>query len=200
MPEEPLTGIDEELRALLAVEPSPEFAVRVRERISREGTTVGSWLAAGAWATALAAALLAVGVGLWPSSEVSLSPPEHVAAARVPPGPAPIVEPTDGASAPSPAPNAKMAVRGRLASASPRRVASAPEPEVLVDARQTAGIQRLFELVRSGADLAPADSSALHAPIAVAPLRIPDLTIVDSPGPSVPPGGFVPNKSQPAKE
>jgi hypothetical protein len=203
MPEEPLTGIDEELRALLAVEPSPEFAARVRERISTEQAARGSWFAVGAWGTAVAAALLVAGVALWPSSEVLLPPPAHVVTSTVAP---PNVEPADRADAgrglPRPAgEKANASFRSKNARMAPplRRVVLTPEPEVMVDARQTAGIQRVFDMVRAGTDLTPADTSAMHAPIALEPLRIPDLTI-DSAGPSLPPGGLVPNQPQPAKE
>jgi hypothetical protein len=194
MSEEPLTDIDEELRALLAVEPSPEFAARVRERIRTERVTRGSWFAAGAWATGVAAALLAVGIALWPSAEIPPPPPIQVVAATAPPVAPPIVESR------LPSPGTGVARRRRAALGLSRQVVSRPEPEVLVDARQTAGMQRLFELFLSGAQLAPADAAALHAPIAVEPLRIPDLTIVDSAGSNVPPGRLVPNEFQPAKE
>ena len=53
--------LDDELRVLVSVEPSPEFQARVRTRVSREPIGRG-WLALPIWAFALAAATATAGV------------------------------------------------------------------------------------------------------------------------------------------
>ena len=83
--------IDDEIAALLAVEPSPEFLASVRARVAREPEPAAwrwSWLVA----TAGAVAMVIVAVMVWPSGESAPSnrasePSPQVAEAVAPPAP-----------------------------------------------------------------------------------------------------------------
>ena len=174
MSRDPLNDLDTELRRLLSVEPSPQFEAKVRARVGAEQMKGGGWSVRWTLAAAAAVVLAIVSGALMlkaPSSPAAV-PPLAVAVTEPPAG-APIVEP------PSPQPHAPDTGIGR---ARPRarisRVAAVPrEPEVLVDVRQRANVERLIAMARAGLlkseDLPQAASGPVD--LVVEPLRIPAI-------------------------
>ena len=151
-PREALTdAVDRELRALVSVDPSPQFLARVRTRIADEPPPAApwfSWKLAGSIA-AVAAAVVVVMLARWSS---------HDAAPRQP---APLLVATA-------LPDTSTTIAGlerRAVVREPRTVpaaASHPESapaapaEVLIDAREAAALRALIAGVRAGrVDLAP---------------------------------------------
>lgn len=207
MPREPMNELDAELRRLLSVTPSPQFEATVRTRVSRE-RMAGSWWSRG-WmlaATGAVAVVIAVASGAMmrdtSSSPAPVSQSPSVVAVSEPP--APLVQPASQPPIERRHPETS-APESRIARRHPpvRTVRAAPvarEPGVLVDARQTAGMNRLYEMVRAGTVLAVAESpSTADRPIVVEPLRVPAL-IIDTAPAGWPPGHPVQNEFQPTKE
>lgn len=172
--EQPLNDVDAELRRVLAVEPSPDFVARVRQRVLREQMTRGSWTAG--WLLAASAALVAISAG----ALSLLTPPVPDAKPRVPVSrPSDIVLPLE----PNLTVRADPArVRKSVARPPARGRASAPEAEVLFDNGQRIAIERLMELARSGTVVDLPDPPE-QAPLAIAPLSVSPIT-VESPTPT----------------
>jgi len=196
MPEERLTDIDSELREMMAVEPSVEFAARVRQRAGAERMADASWRPAWAWAAAAGVTVVVVGViALRPVTGVSVPPPPPVVAVALPP-----VSPRSGVQYLPRVGNAGVGA-GRQAAPRPiRKVGASAEPEVLIDVRQTAGMKRLSEMLRDGNAMNPTEGAGVvDLPIAIEPLLIPALSI-ESAVAIMPPGRFNPYDFQSSKE
>jgi len=100
------TALEQEIEALLSVQPSPDFVARVRSRVAEEPESTGwgwRWPVA---AVATAVAVAAIGVALWPSAETttpstSATPPRVAARTDdrrpviTPPPDVPIVAPVN---------------------------------------------------------------------------------------------------------
>jgi hypothetical protein len=164
--------IDRHIQEALAVDPSPEFLARVRQRIADEPsprTAFGfpAWTAAAVGAVALAAAVFGVSVVRQHSRMVPGGEhPTILASQRLPPYAPAVVAP---ASSPRHA-TIPPAIRTYVAA-----VPSAPE--VLISASESRAIQNLIAGVREGridprslpADPPPA-SDIIIPPIAIAPI------------------------------
>jgi hypothetical protein len=173
MSERPLTDLDAELRALLSVEPSPEFTARVRLRVADQRMSARwPWVPLSLGSVGVAAAVLVV---------VSVSTP----AVLLPPPPSPPVAAVRGPAIPSlPTPTWPDSPRG----GAPRRqeshaaMAAAPSPDVIVDPRQRAAVDALIALTNQGTVLTfVSEPLPMATDIVVEPLNVPPLT-VDPPG------------------
>lgn len=176
--EHPLNDLDAELRRLLTVDPSPEFAARVRLRVSSERMAGARWrgpLWAGGAASLAAAAVLAVVLFEAPAPPLPLGP--RASARTAVAGPAPL---PDGVLQEPAEPSRTAPGRPPLAV----RALPVPRPEVLVDRRQRAAVDRLIDLARQGTTMvfrpAPAPDTDL---LVVEPLAVP-LINIDPPLPS----------------
>lgn len=176
---EPLTdgALDREIAAALAVDPSPEFLVRVRQRIAAEPAPAKwrmgwIWIAAGATAAALI-----VAVALWPfdrkpavdSQTASVLDARPFAGVGVLPAvhPPPVVS---GFSRTMVAPSAAV---------------SRTLPEVLIDPREGEAVRALMSGIRTGRiDLTPlarAHANAQQTPAEISDLVIEPLAVADIP-------------------
>jgi len=158
MPED-LNALDRELTELLAVQPSPEFAAKVRARIAQEPAASFAWrwwIGAAVAATAVVAFALVVGrtprvqLSVPVHSDIRLSAPLHA----VPPV---------AATTPTLPPRA-VAVR-----------APAPkvEPETLFDPSLASAVRRLTSDQRVLPEM-PTETSL--DPVVVEPLKVPEIT------------------------
>jgi hypothetical protein len=147
--------IDGEIRATLAVDPSPEFVARVRTRIASEPPRATSSLSWKFFAAAALAAAIAIVVVSRPegkptpvtqarrAEDIQLAPPAaieqpgHAAAAF------PVVSGPSTSSGPSRA--ASRDGFGR-----PRASAISAEPEILLDPAETRALRRLIAGTRAG--------------------------------------------------
>jgi len=149
-------ALDREIARVLGVDPSPEFAARVRQRIASEPAPAG-WRAA--WIVAAAGALAAVAVVVLIASR-----PPRAAPATAVPLQARSIEgvgmlPDTGGAALSGA-RGEAAARtrhlGRSVPAAVGQRAGTGEPEILIDPREARAIRAFFEGVRDGRiDLTP---------------------------------------------
>jgi hypothetical protein len=156
-------ALDRDLEAALAVDPSPEFAARVRTRV--QGERDASW-SPWRWGVAAAAGAVVVIVAV----VVGTSRPNRLSQiARD----APVAQNVSAARGVSPELNAPVAqdlgpAQKRAAPA--RRNASRNEPEVIISAGEARALRRLFADVRKGLiDL----SSLQEGPPATAALQPP---------------------------
>jgi hypothetical protein len=149
------SGVDRELQAMLAVDPSPEFVARVRTRIAIELPPSASWLS---WKLAIAGALAAaVTVAVTLPRPKAAPRPERVEA-RAASGDVGRTTPPAAAVARTPAetqhrekygPSASRRTGGPTAAARRETVVSA-EPEVLIDVREARAIRAFIDNARNG--------------------------------------------------
>jgi hypothetical protein len=169
--EQPMNEVESELRALLAVEPSPEFAARVRQHVrgqqmSRGFRTAGWLLAAGAALVTVVVAALSLRMSVPPDAA-----PRVAASRRVD-----VVLPLESRSM---TPPEDVAAAGKPVVRPPVRARIAQADRVLFDDRQRIAIERLMELARAGTVLDLPDA-AEPAPLAVEPLSVPPIVIETS--------------------
>ncbi len=176
-----LTAIDAGLAAQFAGEPSPEFAVRVRQRVEQEqapGNALQGWIAVAAGALAV---LVLVAVwfgrpsptkvpksGLARGIQVAPSQGQHASVA--------LTAPTPEQSAPSGRQVPTHSAAGRGLRLTGPLAASSAVPEVLVPAGQQEAVLRLYAVLQSGR----VDAALLlapHAPLKTAELNIPLLEL-----------------------
>jgi hypothetical protein len=178
-------GLEQELQAALRLEPSADFADRVRARIARNPPVAG-----GRWRVLLAAAAVCIlTIGLTWQTARRPSRDARPTVARV--GMDVPLEPT------APAVRSKTsdaAVVRRPAIVRPnRRVLERPEPEVIVAPDGARALARLLELVRTGAvdeeSLTPVAPTPAPAALDVAPIVVPLISI-----PNVEIGGAAPGE------
>jgi hypothetical protein len=172
------SALDREIERALAVEPSPEFVARVRTSIAIEPSTHPvwrlSWTFAGAGA-AVAAIVFALVVS-WPERTVAPAPRlvQVAPPAPVAPQPSAVSDPSTVRSPEAVARRAHKPVALQQ-DASPSTKAFAfqtSEPEILIDSREAAALQRLISGVRDGrVDLSP----VLHATTPTA-MELPPIT------------------------
>jgi hypothetical protein len=177
-----LAAAERDLERLLSVEPSPDFAARVRDRISDEAArrwTAGWWLPA---AAAAAAFVVALAVTLPQSTVV---PDRSIARPSIGRD---VSLPTSNPAPPRIAPSSRPVARTGVETASRLGSRHAPatpaEPlEVLVPTDQTRALARLVEMARTRA--VDADAFAFHAQQvtgndseqAVAPIVVDELDV-----------------------
>jgi hypothetical protein len=172
------SALDREIERALAVEPSPDFVARVRTSIASEPPRPAwhlSWAFAGAGA-AVAAIVFALVVA-WPERTVAPAPMIVQVAPPAPVAPQPSAVP-DASTVRSPEAVAlqrpkKAVARQQGASRSTKAFAfQTSEPEILIDSREAAALQRLITGVRDGrVDLSP----VLHATTPTA-MELPPIT------------------------
>lgn len=157
--DEELRAIDRELSRLLAVNPSPEFAARVRTRIEQQPESALGWWRWAVASFAVAAVILAVVTVTQrtpagrppvapPHADVSLPHPEHVAESRT-----------------------AEAGRDRVV----RRTRPVPtaQPEILIDPSLGQAVRRFVAEQRVLPEVPPEPSLD---PVVVEPLRVPDVS------------------------
>jgi hypothetical protein len=177
MSERPLTDLDAELRALLSVDASPEFAARVRMRIAGE-RIAPRWGCVPLSLGGLAAAVLVVAVVSRPAgAPAPVAPAPPLAGVGAPAIPSLPVPPWPDAVTLS-EPRRPGAARRGPARGEPVGVAVASSPEAIVDPRQRTAIDALLALTNRGAvlEFVPAPAS-VATDIVVEPLNVPVLTV-----------------------
>jgi len=179
-------SLKREIEEALAVEPSPEFSSRVRQRIADQRAKRSARWPWKVWAPALAMAVVAIAVLLYrPAQGPAPVQPERIAVAAPPEVPVPAPKPPSPPTlkAPSKAPALKKALL---------------EPEVLIDPRETAafrsflnGIQQqridpsILEALFEAAE--KSRSAAIETmPVAgLEPIVIPPVTVPEKEGGSL---------------
>ena len=166
-------ALDRELQSILAVDPSPEFAARVRTRIASEPQRSAAW---SMWMFAAAAtAVVAIAV------VVSRGVPREGAAASKPlasrvltPMAFAVSDINRGLMLPHALPGPAPQAASLAATAMPQRAAD----EILVDPREAAAIRALIRRVRTGGiDLAPVLNASTPTAMELAPVV--EITILD---------------------
>lgn len=171
-----VTAAEADLQQLLSIEPSPEFAMRVRARIRTDrefGAPRWGWIG---FAIATAAALILV-IMLRPHQ--SLPATQTTEIVRQPDTTLGAVLPTVTAAVPSTIrPSHDAAIRAESTpAANPAR-----RPDIIVDPEMTSAIQRLAAAARntildgSNGESIAADAHAGALPVAE-PLKVPELVL-----------------------
>jgi hypothetical protein len=196
---DPLTdsAVDRDLRAMLAVDPSPEFVARVRTRIEQEPAPSAPW---GLWplvfAGGLAAAVtIAVTVArpkeiARPASVATRTSPSATEAAR----PEPVGRAAPGSGAPPIEPPVRAqesgvasstrtgpptAEAGRSVHIANDRRAAPPDADVLVDARESSALRALIRRAREGGvDLAPVLRASTPVVMDMPPVAAIDIPLI----------------------
>jgi hypothetical protein len=141
------TQLDDEIAAMLAVEPSPEFLARVRTRVAQEPEPAAwrwSWMVA----TAGAVAIVIVAVMVWPSRESTAPNGAPVQAPQVA-GAVETVTPRASSPATVPAPprTQRTAPRAVVASLTDRRI-DIDLPDVVIAENEVRTFASLVESIR----------------------------------------------------
>ncbi len=148
-------SLDREIEKLFAVNPSPEFVAKVRERVATEPAPAASWWA---WrlvpAGAGLAALVAVAL-LWPFEPAgTVSDVPWTAASAKQAGNAPVVAPTQSAAAapvaPAPAATRAARPRARAGEATVPGRATRAEAEIVISPEDARAFRLLLARVREG--------------------------------------------------
>jgi hypothetical protein len=172
--------MDGDLRALLAIEPSPPFEARVRARVAGERQRSAGWMSWRMPAAVAAAAVVVIAAVVVMRSGEEVRPPApqivSIQPEQVPSVPvveAPVVEPSTAKPRPErvvPRPLPAPRVPDRMVTA-----ASLPdsEPEVLVPRDQEETLRRLVAALREGR----VDLSTLPPPVEPTASELKELTI-----------------------
>ncbi len=171
MPEDLVTDLERDLAVLLRVEPSPEFAAGVRQRIAGRPKAAGR--AVWAFAAAAALTLLAAGWALR-SEHVDPSLPLLMSSRAAEPSPTARESARPGSGAASPA------VRTRPPRAA--QVRRDVEPEIVIDPAFGSAVRRLLRSAQRQPRIAAAleaDAGADGLPpyLSVVPVPVDELTI-----------------------
>jgi hypothetical protein len=183
-------SLKREIEEALAVEPSPEFSSRVRQRIADQRAKRSARWPWKVWAPALAMAVVAIAVLLYrPAQGPAPVQPERIAVAAPPEVPVPV---------PAPAPKPPSPSTLKAPSKAPALKKALLEPEVLIDPRETAafrsflnGIQQqridpsILEALFEAAE--KSRSAAIETmPVAgLEPIVIPPVTVPEKEGGSL---------------
>jgi hypothetical protein len=179
------------LRRTLAVEPSPEFLPRVRERVSQQGRP-SRWTAPWLFAATAAAATLALAIGVaWLPGAPAVTP-------APPAAPAPVVAASARPVPPPPAIPRAASPRPRTIPARPVRAAheSPAAPVVIVDQRQRAALGTLFRMLELGR--VSSESFAATVPVSLEPIaeQVPAITVEPVVVSAMPWGGVLHHDSE----
>lgn len=137
-------SLDREIERLLAVEPSPEFVARVRQRIALEPQPGPSWFS---WRLAVAAtSLVTVGAAFALWSTVPAPTPGKTMKPAVAPASTPVPASTDAAGAASVDHTVSRPTRGRPITAANQFASSA----VLIQRDEARAMDLLLTRVREG--------------------------------------------------
>jgi hypothetical protein len=164
--EQELRGIERELSQLLAVDPSPEFAAKVRAAIRQQPTRGSAWWP---WAVASLAAAAVIVTAI------------VIVSRKAPAGQLPTVLRADvhlppGEDAPqAPAPDRMKPFVTDVARI--RRAVRSPEPEILIDPSLARAVRRLAKEQPVLPELPPEPSLD---PVVLEPLRVPDVSEIGS--------------------
>ena len=167
-------ALDGELEAALSVDPSPEFAARVRTRVQRERDAAASSWRWGIAAAVAVVAMIALVVAMSRPDRARIAQDENAArrqpaAARTAPdlGPGPVAQDSTASEALKSVPTRVLGTSGGRRS---RPSAVVREPELLIAADEARALRQLFSNVRRGlVDL----SSLQESPPATAALQPP---------------------------
>lgn len=171
-----VAAAEADLQRLLSIDPSPEFASRVRSRIDqnrRTHTTVWAWVGVGLAAAATVVLLVAL------RTDRSSPAPQPVTATHADIPLRPPATPAEKLSPPSLA-AAKPVVSQRRSEGSAKGPAT---PEVIIDAAMKAAIQRMtISLRNTSPDVSVAESLQVEeghpAALKIAePLNVPELVL-----------------------
>lgn len=173
-------AMDRALEASAAVEPSPEFAARVRMKIAEQPVPAPSWF--GGWVPAAAGALAVLALIVWLMPRREVTPAHSPSAGPIAKG-APIGDEPPRTARMTP-PIAKPPRPLRVQPATVLAATRTALPEVLVPRDQQLGIQWLYNALerqpaRLGGILAEvaAQTEAAAAPIQIQELKIAPLEI-----------------------
>jgi hypothetical protein len=155
-------NLDRELARLRAIEPSPEFAAKVRARIAEEPARSTSWWWVLAALPAAAAVALAVSFATRDVPDVPAPAPVH-ADVHLPLDSREVATPADSADAAKP-------VRTH-AHREPRQ--RTHEPEILIDPALAAAVRRL---IREQPTLPEMPPEPTLDSVVVEPLKVPDIS------------------------
>jgi hypothetical protein len=170
-----MDGLDAELSAAIAIDPSPQFAPRVRAAV--EATAVASrrhrWHWFGGLAAAAAAAMIVV--ASWPAEHETAPSAPPIAFGRTQP-----LKPVESANPvpPRQAPSQTVAARARQT-----RTHVTPEPEIIVATEQRIAVERYVAMFRAGSldtsALATSPQPMLAPPsdLVVAPLEVEPMAV-----------------------
>ncbi len=181
--------VDRELKAALLVSPSPEFEMRVRQRVEEDRPVRLGGVARGLppslklrWTGKTAGLPIAASMVLAAGLFYALNRTPVVVAPHAAP---PVVARTEPRPAPAPAPpsTAKSVERLRGARVGPVVAARGAEPEVIIAVNQMEAVRRLADAVNEGRIVltAPAEGSVeppvevVVPPIVGGPLPVPAL-------------------------
>lgn len=171
-------AFERDIERALAVEPSPEFVARVRSRIAGEPSPPSrrfGWMFAGVATAAVAAAVVFTVFVVSPAHQTGPAGAPLLASRSVTSGSVvvPAIAPADRAI---PSASRTSPVVHRLTPFVSSAARGAAEPEPLIDARETAALQRLIAGVRDArVDLSLLLKGAPPAPMALQPID--DLVI-----------------------
>ena len=170
-----IDGLDAELSAAIAIDPSPQFAPRVRAAV--EATDVASHRHRWFWFGGLAAtAAAAVIVASWPAEHLIAPPAPPLAYGTPPQRVAPMVTPIE-------APTPQALQRASAAQVTGTRTHTRPEPEIIVAAEQRIAVDRYVAMFRAGSletsALATSPQPMLAPPsdLVVAPLEVEPMAV-----------------------
>jgi hypothetical protein len=180
---------ERDLDRLLSIQPSPEFAAKVRIRIAADSAGPAGWrfrwvalAAAGAFVIVLAAVLTVATVRSKPDVTAGVEPMRIGAAGEPAPSSAPAGAPVSQAERrampPLPAQGATRRMQG-AAHRSPRIEVHGAAPEVLFDPQRRDALDRLLTMVHAGVTGLPVTSPEAQdltvAPVVVKELEVPLL-------------------------
>lgn len=191
------------LQQELSIEPSPEFAARVRHRIAEQRRTPwwrARWIPAiGTFATiaSLTAALVVPAIARWTSVPVPPAPPAIRVASVEQPRPnlpdSVAVAALTAAHPPATTPRATP----RQQTTRPREGTAATDlPLVIIDDRQRAAMATLFRMMEQGR--VSNDSFAATVPVSLDPIvdQVGAITVAPVVVSAIQPGGVLPNNSE----
>jgi hypothetical protein len=190
-------SIDGALREALDVSPSPDFVARVRTRIANEPAPHSVWNRWIVWMPVAVAAAAALALAAWLTKPAEIRHmPDTMAAAIVPPQPAPTVRLKADTTTPTTETTAtavKNVVSGfpsTTPGAGGRTVRVRNEPEILISQSESAALRRLMVRASeapivvndspwSASDSGPDPSHAVQPLLEIQPLKIDPIVPVD---------------------
>jgi hypothetical protein len=173
-------ALEQEVEALLSVQPSPEFVARVRSRVADESMSAGSGWRWPIAAVAMTVAVAVIGTVLWQSVEQTAPPAPQLTAASldsVPNPPGPDLEshivPPEVVSVVAPRRSIDIALPAVIIAENETRAYA-----VLIASRSTRRVEVSSSTARTVADPIEVDKMPAIEPVALAPIEIEPLVKV----------------------